>query len=207
MGDWIAPTGFGEFVLTVNSAGTHITKIKYTFSNYTIGSVTKNGSVSIGTTPGWLISGNQFNITNTLDPGGNEKMTVQGTFTGNGNQASGTWSALIYGTSDAGNWGPISVITDVEIEAEILLQFFLYQNYPNPFNPSTTIKFALPRTEEIKIEVFNTIGQKVATLLDKQMQIGSHEVVFDAINLPIGLYIYRIFAGKFQDVKKMLYLK
>ena len=86
-GDWIAPTGFGEFVLTVNSAGTHITKIKYTFSNYTIGSVTKNGSVSIGTTPGWLISGNQFNITNTLDPGGNEKMTVRGTFTGNGNQA------------------------------------------------------------------------------------------------------------------------
>ena len=120
---------------------------------------------------------------------------------------SGTWSALIYGASDAGNWGPISVSTDVEIEAEILLQFFLYQNYPNPFNPSTTIKFALSSTEEIKIEVFNTIGQKVATLLDKQMQIGSHEVVFDAINLPTGLYIYRIFAGKFQDVKKMLYLK
>ncbi len=86
-------------------------------------------------------------------------------------------------------------------------KFALYQNYPNPFNPSTIIKFELPKTEGIKIEIFNALGQKVATLLDKQMKIGFHEVKFNAQTLPSGLYIYRLVAGNFIAKNKCLFLK
>lgn len=85
--------------------------------------------------------------------------------------------------------------------------FMLLQNYPNPFNASTVIKFALLRKEEVMIEVFNALGQKVATLLDQQMPIGFHDVEFNAKGLPTGLYIFRIFAGQYQAMKKMLYLR
>jgi Leucine-rich repeat (LRR) protein len=85
--------------------------------------------------------------------------------------------------------------------------FVLYQNYPNPFNPSTTIKFALAKSEDVKIEVFNTLGQKVRALINKTMPAGYHEVEFSSQNLPSGIYIYMIEAGQFQGVKKMLYLK
>ena len=86
-------------------------------------------------------------------------------------------------------------------------EYTLEQNFPNPFNPSTTIKFALPKTEEVKIEVFNAIGQKVTTLLDKQMSKGIHEVLFDAPNLPSGVYVYKIDAGDFIAKRKCLLLK
>ena len=86
-------------------------------------------------------------------------------------------------------------------------KFNLSQNYPNPFNPSTKIKFALPKPENVKIDVYNTLGQKIETLLNQQMKAGHHEVEFNAQNLSSGLYYYRIEAGEFQDVKKMILLK
>ena len=86
-------------------------------------------------------------------------------------------------------------------------QFRLWQNYPNPFNPSTKIKFALPRPENVKIEVYNLIGQKVKTLLNQHMPAGFHEVEFNGQNLFSGIYWYSIEAGRFQDVKKMILLK
>jgi photosystem II stability/assembly factor-like uncharacterized protein len=85
--------------------------------------------------------------------------------------------------------------------------FHLNQNYPNPFNPSTKIKFALPKPEAVKIEVYNIIGQKIQTLLNKPMPAGYHEVEFNGQNLSSGIYLYRIEAGDWQDVKKMIYLK
>jgi predicted GH43/DUF377 family glycosyl hydrolase len=87
------------------------------------------------------------------------------------------------------------------------INYELFQNYPNPFNPSTTIKFALPQNEEVKIAVFNAIGQNVKILLDRRMSIGFHEVVFNAQDLPSGIYTYKITAGLYHAVKKMLYLK
>ena len=85
--------------------------------------------------------------------------------------------------------------------------FKLFQNYPNPFNPTTKIKYTLPKPELVKIEVFNLLGQKITTLLNKQIESGSHEVEFTAKNLPSGIYYYRISAGEFQQVKKMVLLK
>lgn len=86
-------------------------------------------------------------------------------------------------------------------------EFVVYQNFPNPFNPSTKIKFFLPKSEMVKIEVCNTIGQKTETLLNKPMPAGYHEIEFNGQNLSSGIYHYRIQAGEWQDVKKMILLK
>jgi N-acetylneuraminic acid mutarotase len=85
--------------------------------------------------------------------------------------------------------------------------FSLHQNYPNPFNPSTNIKFTLPKSEKVKIEIFNLLGEKIEALLNEQMPAGSHEVEFKAINLPSGVYLYRIKAGEYSETKKMIHMK
>ncbi|GAB4335348.1 MAG: hypothetical protein Kow0037_15150 [Calditrichia bacterium] len=83
----------------------------------------------------------------------------------------------------------------------------LYQNYPNPFNPVTTIRFGVPKAGEVKIEVYNILGQKVAELLNRKMEPGYHEVRFDDARLGSGIYIYRMQAEKFQAVRKLLLVK
>jgi hypothetical protein len=100
--------------------------------------------------------------------------------------------------------------TTTGLEQEILsapVKYKLKQNHPNPFNPSTKIKFTLPKSEHAKIEVYNIIGQKIQTLLNKSMPAGYHEVEFNGLNLSSGVYLYRIEAGEWQDVKKMILLK
>jgi hypothetical protein len=87
------------------------------------------------------------------------------------------------------------------------LMYSLEQNFPNPFNPITMITFSLPTPERVKIEILNSLGQEVKTLFDKQMSIGVHEIVFDASDLPSGLFIYRMTAGDFRTQKKCLFLK
>lgn len=101
---------------------------------------------------------------------------------------------------------PVSIEVK-DIKPGLLSYFKLYNAYPNPFNPSTKIKFTLPKQEIVTLEVYNIIGQKIETLLNKPMPAGYHEVEFNAQNLSSGVYFYRIEAGKFQDVKKMILLR
>jgi hypothetical protein len=91
--------------------------------------------------------------------------------------------------------------------ADIPREFVLQQNYPNPFNPMTRIHYGLPKTSHVKIEIYDIVGQKVETLVNQPMEAGKHEVEFYADNLPSGIYFYRLQAGKFNDVKKMILLK
>ncbi len=72
--------------------------------------------------------------------------------------------------------------------------FSISNNYPNPFNPSTQISFALPEQSNVKLDVFNIMGQRVATLEQGRMTAGSYEITFDASTLPSGLYIARLSA-------------
>jgi hypothetical protein len=90
---------------------------------------------------------------------------------------------------------------------EIVKRFELSQNYPNPFNPTTTIKFAIPQSSEVTLNVYNLLGQKVATLINSQMNAGSYEYHFDASRLGSGVYFYSIKAGKYSDTKKMILMK
>jgi hypothetical protein len=86
-------------------------------------------------------------------------------------------------------------------------EFKLYKNYPNPFNPSTTIKYSIPATMNVLLSVYNLLGQEVKTIVDSRQNAGVHEVKFKAGNLSSGIYIYKIRAGQFSDVKKFVLLK
>lgn len=85
--------------------------------------------------------------------------------------------------------------------------FQLYQNYPNPFNPQTNIKFALPQAANVKISVYNVLGQHLQTLLDETRPAGFHIVNFDANRFSSGMYFYAIQAGAYQKVMKMMLVK
>ena len=101
-----------------------------------------------------------------------------------------------------------NLLTDIGILSERVSTIYeLFSNFPNPFNPSTKIKFALPKPETVTIEVYNIIGQKIQTLLNKPMPAGYHEVEFNGQNLSSGIYLYRIEAGGWKDVKKMILLR
>lgn len=87
------------------------------------------------------------------------------------------------------------------------ISFGLHQNYPNPFNPSTQIAFDLPSASHVELSIYNVLGQEVKTLINQQMEAGSHVVTFDGSNLASGIYFYRISADNFSDTKKMMMLK
>ncbi|MFI5237555.1 MAG: T9SS type A sorting domain-containing protein [Ignavibacteriales bacterium] len=103
--------------------------------------------------------------------------------------------------------GSFTYSSEVNVDFEIPLNFMLGQNYPNPFNPSTKIKFAIPSETEVHLNVYNTLGQKVADIINGSLKPGHHEVVFDAASLTSGIYFYRLETDQFVDVKKMIIIK
>lgn len=98
--------------------------------------------------------------------------------------------------------------TAIEIdESGLPTTIMLSQNYPNPFNPSTSIRFGINTSSKVQLEVFNMLGQRVATLLNEQKAAGWYTVNFDASRLTSGTYIYRINANGSQQNKKMTLIK
>ena len=85
--------------------------------------------------------------------------------------------------------------------------YILEQNYPNPFNPITVISYSLLVNTHVLLKVFDVIGQEIATLVDEFQNAGNHKVLFSNNRLSGGIYFYKIFAGDFIDVKKMILLK
>jgi len=92
-------------------------------------------------------------------------------------------------------------------DSPIPTQFELKQNYPNPFNPKTTITFSIPSSEFVKLSVFNTLGQRVATLVNQRLNAGQYSLLFDASNLNSGIYYYRIEAGNFSSTKRLVLIR
>ncbi len=104
-------------------------------------------------------------------------------------------------------------ITDIEQDKNILpQQIRLFQNYPNPFNPTTTITYELPRTCEVNVTIYNTLGQKIRTLVRKQQTAGRYEVMWDGRDesgqeVASGVYIYQLRAGEFVQTRKMILMR
>ena len=102
--------------------------------------------------------------------------------------------------------GDISMPTSNELEG-LPNEFALQQNYPNPFNPSTNISFSLPQASNVKLTVYNILGQQVLQLVNSRMTAGTHTIQFNASNLASGMYMYRIEAGSFVQNKRMTLIK
>ena len=86
-------------------------------------------------------------------------------------------------------------------------QFLLHQNYPNPFNARTTIRYQLPVNAQVKLELYNLLGERVATLADSKQQTGYRSVVWDASKVSSGLYFYRLTAEDFTETRRMMLVK
>jgi hypothetical protein len=106
-------------------------------------------------------------------------------------------------------------ITDVQTGELIPENFVLNQNFPNPFNPATKIKYSIPKSSQVTLKIFNTLGEEIATLVNEEKTIGTYEVSWNAANLPSGVYFYRLqvvdpetSSGQgFVQTRKMILLK
>ncbi len=99
------------------------------------------------------------------------------------------------------------VIAGVDIRNDVPVRYTLEQNFPNPFNPTTTIVYNIPGNEPVTLTIYNLLGQKVATLVDEEQPAGSYEVVFKADRFASGVYFYRLIAGNYTEIKRMILLR
>jgi photosystem II stability/assembly factor-like uncharacterized protein len=116
---------------------------------------------------------------------------------------------LFAGTKVTGVWmRPLSEFTGVSNEVNDLpKEFTLSQNYPNPFNPGTVISYSLPSASNVKLIVYNTLGQTTKILENAYKQAGNYSINFNASALPSGVYFYKLEAGQFSQIKKMILIK
>ena len=177
-------------------------------------------------------SGGKYKIYRSFDPVGNtpSNWELAATINAyNGNTPVTTWTdfdALVGGNSHdisykisaVDNTQKESVPSDVQtivgrmpkISISNLKKFDSYKlnaNYPNPFNPTTIIAYQLPKKSHVLLKIYNTLGEEVATLVNEEKEPGYYNVSFNAANLPSGLYLYKLTAGNFTKVGKMMLLK
>lgn len=109
----------------------------------------------------------------------------------------------------AGFWHiyPRTLVGIGDLPVNTIREFELFQNYPNPFNPATKIRYAVPQRENVRLEIYNVLGQRVAVLVNEVRNPGIYTVDFNASQLATGLYVYRMQAGNFHSIKKMLLTK
>lgn len=140
-----------------------------------------------------------------------------GSFISGGNyQVNGTLGQSFVGNISSSNninligfWYTVEgFVTDIQEEQNLLpTEYFLTQNYPNPFNPATKIQYGVKERNNIKIAIFNTIGEELRILINELKEPGTYEITFDASSLSSGIYFYRLQAGNFVETKKMILMR
>lgn len=136
---------------------------------------------------------------------------------GAGNSLAARFYSFTDKASGTGTWyyklkqidfnGTYSYSPLVQVEVGVPEEFTLDQNYPNPFNPTTTISFSLPEDADVSLTLHNTLGEKVADILNGKFSAGHHKTELNADNLSAGVYYYRLQAGTASAVKKLVLLK
>jgi hypothetical protein len=101
----------------------------------------------------------------------------------------------------------ITTTVGIENGKELPTEYSLSQNYPNPFNSNTKIKYKLPSDSHVHLKVYDLVGREVKDLVNKQQSAGAYEVNFNASNLSSGVYYYKLSAGDYTAMKKMIFLK
>ena len=100
------------------------------------------------------------------------------------------------------------IVTEVESEiGNVPGTYTLSQNYPNPFNPNTRIKYSIPKSSQVTLKIFNTLGEEIKTLVNEEKPVGIYELTWNAANLPSGVYFYQLKTGEYINTKKMVLLK
>ena len=148
-----------------------------------------------------------------LDQGGITDTTLA--VTGLAHLTTYHWRVRAYGNGAEGDWSGTWRFTtametsagDTEMPPELPDRITMEQNYPNPFNPSTQIRYTLPETAEVRLEVFNLMGQRIDVLVDGQQQAGTHEISFDASHLSSGIYLYRLQTAEISITRRMMFVK
>ncbi len=117
---------------------------------------------------------------------------------------------LIYQTMKEGDVIKIDnpLIDKIKIsEVTQTYSYELMQNYPNPFNPKTVIRFSVPEKSKVNLNIYNSLGEKILELVNKEFEAGIHQVEFDGSQLSSGIYFYKITAGRFTQIKKLMLVK
>jgi len=112
---------------------------------------------------------------------------------------SSSWSLICYFTTP----NP----TGINKYPEVPKEFYLFQNYPNPFNPKTVIKYQLPKSGYISLDIFNIEGKEIEKLFYNRQETGTYEIEFNGSNIPSGVYFYKISLNDFTQTKKMILIK
>jgi len=125
-----------------------------------------------------------------------------------------TDALLLAAESEFADYAHKKLVTTCDILSAIVqssykkaVTYALSGNYPNPFNSSTSFTFTLPKSEYVRVDIFNILGQKVTTIIHEFFSVGTHEIDLHADELSSGIYFYRIQAGEFSDMKKMILIK
>ncbi len=169
------------------------------------------GEVSLADDAGGVFAITGGGGTFSMDP--SEELEVTLSFTPDDAGAFTGQLEISHNTDNPGN--PISIDlsgtgiepTDADLLSDVPAEFSLRQNYPNPFNPVTQIRFDLPESVHVRLDVYNSLGQRVATLINETKGAGSYEVNFDAGNLSSGNYLYRLEAGSEVFTRTMTLVK
>ena len=169
--------------------------------------VQPNGTVWVGTdgTGLWSFDGNHWNNYTYLnsDIGCQFISDIAIDRRGNKWMVSGNWENSVMVFNENG----VTAVHREFSESSTSKVLPLSQNYPNPFNPSTTISYRLPSNTFVTLRVYDVLGRAIRTLVNEQESVGNHSVLFDASNLPSGVYLCELEAGPYHETKKMLLLK
>ena len=114
---------------------------------------------------------------------------------------------IFAGSKEKGVFRSVNSTVGIPDKGNVIRSFVLEQNYPNPFNPNTIISYSLPSGSKVKLIVYNTLGQSIKILENTFKPAGNYVVNFDASDLPSGIYFYKLEAGQFSQIKKMVLIK
>ncbi len=204
---------FNKTIDSINAGSTSVVRMRNPVMGPYTGQVTYTTSINPSPSPGTLTP--TFSPSNVRTfTGVNDSVLINTTSTAN--VPFGLYNVIVTGTETGGprthfRTYQIRVGNFVGIQNtnnEVPQVYSLQQNYPNPFNPVTNIKFGLPKSSLVRLKVFDMLGREVATLVNNlNLAAGNYTYDFNAVNIPSGIYFYRLSAGEFSDVRKMTLIK